>query len=182
MVRRRTEDNLNRIKDSIQDRFNYIPTSELIWKAIRHKDLERKTRDFMWMIIHDAYWTGTHWLRGSMSPELQERAFCTLCGKVDDFRHILTECESPGQNTIWNLASEVWGLKNSTTPWTFLSLGDILGCGLARAKNAGENRLWKILIAESAYLIWVLRCERVIANEGNPFTETEVQNRWVKMI
>ncbi|KAE9392444.1 hypothetical protein BT96DRAFT_830619, partial [Gymnopus androsaceus JB14] len=111
MVRRRTEGNLNRIKDSIQDRFDYIPTSESIWKAIRHKDLEKKTRDFMWIITHDAYWTGTHWLRGSMGPELQERAFCALCGKVDDFRHILTKCESPGQNIIWHLAGKVWDLK-----------------------------------------------------------------------
>ncbi|KAE9409447.1 hypothetical protein BT96DRAFT_806370 [Gymnopus androsaceus JB14] len=182
MVRRRTEENLNRIIESVQDRFNYTPTPESIWKAIRHKDLEHKTRNFMWMIIHDAYWTGTHWLRSSMNQELQERAFCATCGKVDDFQHILMECESPGQTIIWNLVSKVWEMKDSTIPWTLLSLGDVLGCGLARAKNAGGSRLWKIMIAESAYLIWILCSKQVIANEGTPFTKGEVQNRWVKMI
>ncbi|KAE9383051.1 hypothetical protein BT96DRAFT_844644, partial [Gymnopus androsaceus JB14] len=107
------------------------------------------------------------------------------CGKIDDFRHILTECETPGQATIWKLAGKLWEIKRSTIPWTFLALGDILGCSLARITApgtkrilAGESRLWKILIAESAYLIWIMRCERVIANDHMPFSESEVENRW----
>ncbi|KAE9390539.1 hypothetical protein BT96DRAFT_833264, partial [Gymnopus androsaceus JB14] len=141
---------------------------------------------FLWMVTHDAYWIGTHWLRGSMKPELQERAICNECGKIDDFRHILTECESPGQALIWKLVEKIWEMKDRKIPWSFLSLGDILSCGLAKTKKngiqAGENRLWKILISESAYLIWTLRCERVIANEGRAFIARVVTNKWVKMI
>lgn len=35
---------------------------------------------------------------------------------------------------------------------------------------------------DSAYLIWVLRCERVIGNDGSATPNAEVQNRWCKMI
>ncbi|KAJ4488226.1 hypothetical protein J3R30DRAFT_3280532, partial [Lentinula aciculospora] len=34
----------------------------------------------------------------------------------------------------------------------------------------------------SAYLIWTLQCERAINNEGRPFPENEIRNRWVKAI
>ncbi|KAE9388214.1 hypothetical protein BT96DRAFT_1074859 [Gymnopus androsaceus JB14] len=137
-------------------------------------------------VTHDAYWTGTHWLHDSMKPELQERATCNECGKIDDFRHILTECESPGQALIWELAGSLWEKKGGNIPWSFISLGDVLGCGLARTKanrlQIGESRLWKILISESAYLIWTLRCERAIANEGRPFNAKVITNKWVRMI
>ncbi|KAE9387763.1 hypothetical protein BT96DRAFT_1078888 [Gymnopus androsaceus JB14] len=185
----RTERNLERVKECVEDKFGYSPTYEAFWKAIRTKDFERKVRDFLWMITHDAYWTGTHWLRDSMKPELKERAICPLCGKIDDFRHILTECESPGQATIWKLAGSLWEMKKSTIPWAYLALGDILGSSLARITApgtervlVGESRLWKILIVESAYLIWTMRCERVIANEHAPFSEMEVENRWIRMM
>ncbi|KAE9387834.1 hypothetical protein BT96DRAFT_1076703 [Gymnopus androsaceus JB14] len=48
------------------------------------------------MVAHDAYWTGTHWLWDKMKLELQEQATCNEFGEIDDFRHIPTECESPG--------------------------------------------------------------------------------------
>ncbi len=101
------------------------------------------------------------------------------CGKVEDFSHILTECESPGRSIIWDLAGELWE-KKQNIPWNTPTLGLILGCGLARIAPAGDKRLWKIIIAESAYLIWFLRCKRVIENEGRPFAEAEIRNKWVK--
>ncbi|KAJ3796747.1 hypothetical protein GGU11DRAFT_649399, partial [Lentinula aff. detonsa] len=68
-------------------------------------------------------------------------------------------------------------------------LGDILGCSLARITNpengkpvTGENRLWRIIIAESAHLIWTTRCQRVITNEGRHPSKSELQNKWTKMI
>jgi lysine/ornithine N-monooxygenase len=35
---------------------------------------------------------------------------------------------------------------------------------------------------ESAYLIWILRCERVIAKDNSPFSEEEIESRWWKMM
>ncbi|KAJ7138835.1 hypothetical protein C8R46DRAFT_921730 [Mycena filopes] len=67
-------------------------------------------------------------------------------------------------------------------------MGDILGCCLAifesesRSRPSGVNRLYRILISESVYLIWKLRCERVIAREGVPHSLAEIQNRWIHML
>lgn len=41
-------------------------------------------------------------------------------------------------------------------------------------------RLLQILISESAYLIWVLRCERVI--QPRTHSETEIEKRWLRAI
>ncbi|KAJ4464950.1 hypothetical protein C8R41DRAFT_912550 [Lentinula lateritia] len=186
MYRRRTEINIMRVQNCVEDMFGYIPTPETFWKSIRHKDLELKLQIFLWKVTHDAYWTGTRWAN-LPKPELQERAICSVCEEVDDFAHILTKCQSPGQETIWQLAGQLWGKKANNIPWRTPTIGDILGCGLARIKNqqvilTGDCRLWKLLIALSAYLIWTLRCERVIANEGRPFQQIEIQNRWNKSI
>ncbi|KAJ3999730.1 hypothetical protein F5050DRAFT_1797644 [Lentinula boryana] len=190
MYRKRTDRNLMRIKNCIEDMFGYLPTSEAIWKSIRHKDFELKIQIFLWKAIHDAYWIGDRWRNASMREELQERAICQVCGEVDDMTHILTKCQSPGQELVWKLAGELWKSKESgIIQWRDLTIGDILGCGLSRINKrgskkplTGETRLWKILVAHSAYLIWTMRCERVIHNEGRPFSESEVRNRWVKAI
>jgi hypothetical protein len=42
--------------------------------------------------------------------------------------------------------------------------------------NNGKLRLMRILISESAYLIWTLRCERVI--QDNPHTPQSIKMRW----
>ena len=60
-------------------------------------------------------------------------------------------------------------------------------CGLASfkdekgAENQGDNRLYRILVSEAAYLIWKLRCERVIGNDDDPDewpSTAEIENRW----
>ncbi|KAJ7924653.1 hypothetical protein B0H13DRAFT_1863693 [Mycena leptocephala] len=66
-----------------------------------------------------------------------------------------------------------------------LSMGEVLGCCLAsfeaesKTKPSGVNRLCRILISESAYLIWKIRCERVIGRDGEAHSEAEIHNRWV---
>ncbi|KAJ3996504.1 hypothetical protein F5050DRAFT_1571392, partial [Lentinula boryana] len=187
--RKRTELNLMRIQNCVEDRFGYIPTKERFWESIRHKDFDRKTRDFLWMTCHDAYWTGTHWSRPNMPVDLQERAICSHCGVIDDLTHILTTCEATGQEIIWSLAENLWKRKKSTLAWFKPTLGDILGCSLAKITNpkngkpvTGENRLWRIIIAESAHLIWTTRCQRVITNEGRHPSKSELQNKWTKMM
>ncbi|THV00887.1 hypothetical protein K435DRAFT_931166, partial [Dendrothele bispora CBS 962.96] len=86
--RQRTNRNILNIKDTTQQRFAYLPTKMKIWKSIRHKDIERKTRYFLWMAIHDAYMTDTHWLRPGFKPELQERVYCPHCDAIEDLYHI----------------------------------------------------------------------------------------------
>ncbi|KAI0822588.1 hypothetical protein BC628DRAFT_1326834, partial [Trametes gibbosa] len=42
--------------------------------------------------------------------------------------------------------------------------------------------LWTILATESLYLVWKLRCKRVIQNEGKEFSLEEIWNRWYAMM
>jgi len=105
------------------------------------------------------------------------------------FEHIITECDSTERTTIWEQANNLWKRRYSESLPT--SEGAVLGGGLANFKksngkpDAAKNRLYRILITESAHLIWVLRCERRIANEDSPFNhhaEETVKNRWYKKI
>ena len=68
-------------------------------------------------------------------------------------------------------------------------LGDVLGCGLANFEsngkpNKGKNRLYRILISETAYLIWKMRNERRIRDEDAPpeNSPTQIINRWTHTI
>jgi len=103
--------------------------------------------------------------------------------------HILTECRASGQEIIWNLAKEVWALRG--LPWAKPRFGTILGCGLAdfhpendeKVRLPGANRLYAILLSESAHQIWRMRCKWKIANEGSlekiP-TEQEIRATWIR--
>jgi len=42
----------------------------------------------------------------------------------------------------------------------------------------GQTRLLRILISESAHLIWRLRCEHVIRNNGVQASAQEIWNQW----
>ncbi|KAK6972175.1 hypothetical protein R3P38DRAFT_2812565 [Favolaschia claudopus] len=96
--------------------------------------------------------------------------------------HILTKCDAPGQQleAVWNLASELWKLKTGADlpPPT---LGQIMACAAIKRKDAGTTRLFRILVSESAHLIWRLRNEHVI-NAKDPASNREITNRWCKTI
>lgn len=121
----------------------------------------------------------------------QTRAWCTICdGHIEEsMKHILTDCDSPECKRIWQLAKALWAKKHPT--WPGISLAHILGASLAEFKDAkgkplpGVSRFYPILIAESAHLVWKLRCERRIQHkEDDSFrhTDTEIERRWLAAI
>jgi len=68
-----------------------------------------------------------------------------------------------------------------------MKMRSIIGCSVARSpltskeRSLGAQRRQRILVSEAAFLIWRLRCERVIkyANEPTRFvSEKEIVNRW----
>ncbi|KZT27128.1 hypothetical protein NEOLEDRAFT_1061540, partial [Neolentinus lepideus HHB14362 ss-1] len=69
--------------------------------------------------------------------------------------------------------------------WYDPSFGLLLACCNGQFKSTsghlrfGDARLYCILITESMHMIWKLRCERVIQNEGAPFDPAAVRNRWI---
>ena len=119
----------------------------------RHKDLTRKTRDFLWKSTQNAYKIGSHW---NPIEGFKQGGICPLCKEQEDMSHILTECTARLKTLAWELANEVW--KNWSNTHLPSRLGDILGCGLANfmhnnKPNWGKNRLYRILISETTFLI-----------------------------
>jgi ribonuclease HI len=163
-----------------------LPMDDKIWKSIRNKVITRSIRIFLWKCLHGAHRCGAFWNR---IPTYEHRANCPTCNVEETMEHILINCTAPGQQTIWHLTQALWLMGYNT--WPTPTYGTILACGLANFKNDngtilhGQNRLFSILISESAHLIWKLRCERRIQNGDDPEklpSEAEVHNRWVSTI
>ncbi|KAF8999235.1 hypothetical protein BDZ89DRAFT_1082805, partial [Hymenopellis radicata] len=120
---------------------------EQLWLSIRRKDFSRSAKYFLWMLLHDA-----------------TTAQCQECGEIESMEHILTKCATPGQREVWDLASQMWRRKTGSP--LQVEVGDIMSCGVQppnmhkRATTRGEERMRRILISESAHLIWKLRNER----------------------
>ena len=178
-VRSKTTRNIELIKRRTQVTHHLSPTPEKIWLATKHHDLSRKVRDFLWKAIQSTYKIGEFWLPIASH---RERGICPLCDEVEDMEHILTKCKSENRSLAWKLADELWKGKHSTPLPT--DLGNILGCGLANflsngRRDKGKNRLFRILVSETAYLIWKMRNERRI-RDGDSVTApaTATVRRW----
>ena len=87
--RKRTELNVQVAKIEATTLLGAEPSEESLWKAIRHKDISREARYFLWMTFHDAYMVGSNWLRPGFAPEYQERSECKKCHKTESMEHIL---------------------------------------------------------------------------------------------
>ncbi|KAI0245188.1 hypothetical protein BJV78DRAFT_1140588, partial [Lactifluus subvellereus] len=123
-------------------------------------------------------------------PGFETRQNCTTCDITESMDHILIHCTATPTRAIWELAKNTW--PHGHRLWPEITVGLILGCGNINTPARdiqprgvdqpqeripkGAIRLLQILISESAYLIWVLRCERVI--QTRPHTVTEVNSRW----
>ncbi|KAJ7027464.1 ribonuclease H-like protein, partial [Mycena alexandri] len=162
------------------------PTDSQIWMSLRHPDITRTTRDFMWKCLHQAYKVGDYWRN---IPNYEHYAKCPHCQVDESMEHILLECDTPGREKLWNLTQELWELKGYA--WPEMDLGRIFACGLVDIRDTkgkrdgGAIRLFRILISETAHLIWKFRCTRVIDRGNDPsrfFSESELHNKWLYCI
>ncbi|KAF8239803.1 hypothetical protein L208DRAFT_1235773 [Tricholoma matsutake] len=177
---------INKIQNEVEDTTGKMSSKDQIWKAIHHKDFSRNAQYFLWMTAHDADRVGKYWLKEIFQEEIQNRCECPHCEVPKTMDHILTQCETPGQKVIWELAEQMWTQKDLEwhQPW----LGNIVSCALTEFKKnngihtPGANRFRRILVSESAHLIWKLLCKRVIKHENTPYTPEEISNRWYKMM
>ncbi len=180
--RPRTAANLDRILSGIQEIFGSKLREEAIWISFRSRHVSRPAAQFMWMAVHDGYMIGTHWQRPKMAVEKQARATCAICGEIESMTHILFDCSATGQELIWLLLKKTW--LDTGERWYDPCWGTALGAACAVFKSAQGARktaieqLWCILCTEALHLIWKMRCERVIQNEGEDFTAQEVTNRF----
>ncbi|KAJ7177487.1 hypothetical protein C8R43DRAFT_1118478 [Mycena crocata] len=165
--RRATDENVLAVQTAIKSAFGKTPTAATVWKSIRSKDISRQVRNFLWKTLHGANHVGKYWRH---IPDLESRENCHVCGTEESIGHILLECTTPGQSETWALAEELWLLNHDT--WPELSMGSVMGCGLATFRSAdgkpapSDERLYRMIVSESMFFIWKLRCDRVIKYEA----------------
>ncbi|KAJ7034884.1 hypothetical protein C8F04DRAFT_955875, partial [Mycena alexandri] len=153
-----------------------VPTASKIWKSTRNKDISRSIRFFLWMLIHGGYKVGEYW---DSIPNHRQRGQCPQCGVHESMDHILTKCGIPGQKEVWDIASEMWQKKTGKDMRP--TIAQIMAGGATKLDNPGTTRLHRILITESAHLIWRLRNERRIQGR-NPLALPAIRNRWLRII
>ncbi|KAK0217787.1 hypothetical protein IW262DRAFT_1449049 [Armillaria fumosa] len=115
---------------------------------------------------------------------------CLKCNAEESLEHILIDCRQiPAQDIIWKNCRQLW--ESTGNKWPQITYEKILACGLAQFCNKknqllyGKNRLYRILISESAFLIWKLCCEQRITKQDNEtkwHSRIEIHNRWVACI
>ncbi len=180
--RPRTVANLDRITSGLLAAYGTRLHDETIWRSFRARHVSRPISQFLWMATHDAYMIGSHWFRPNMPADLRARALCARCGECESMTHLLFECDARGQEIIWRLLEQLW--THTGARWAGVSWGTTFGaaCAVFATPEGGRRtaieHLWCILCTEALHLVWKLRCERVIRNDGGDFTEDEVTNRF----
>ncbi|KAH7910890.1 ribonuclease H-like protein [Hygrophoropsis aurantiaca] len=194
--RRATRVNLDIARHAIHEHSGKWLSDEAIWNSCSSAELSNKSKQFIFRAIHGSFKVGEYWMN---IPGFEQRARCAACGTDgESLEHILTECTDNHQSEIWNLARDLWPERHQ--PWPRISIGLILGCGGLSARSPpddntegdeddtppgdrgnGANKmrddlLLKILISESATLIWAVRCDATI-NGNNPSAEI-ITKRW----
>jgi hypothetical protein len=191
--RKTTHRNLEKVREDIAAQSGTRETNEAIWGMIRKSPIHLKIRQFFYKMLHSTQKIGTYWYN---IPTLEERGSCQICNKDETMNHILIECEQLTRATIWDCTESLWPYEEGS--WPRISLGAIIGCNAlsvkltkekknrdghierVKAHDGGATRLLKILISESAYLIWTLGCARAIG--GKEHTTNEIASSWRKVI
>ena len=175
--------NVANIQECTKEIFGVRPTAVKVWTITKHKDLTRKTCDFLWKSTQSAYKIGNYWTR---IEGYQDRGVCPLCNEVEDMEHILIKCTAGTCKEVWRLVNEMWAKRHRSE--LLSTLGGILGCGLATFTtkdqlDRGKNRPYQILISETAYLIRKLRNKcRIHNNKGPVQKDTEVTTQWTNTL
>src|SRR5260370_35711885 len=92
---------------------------------------------------------------------------CTKCDSPETMQHILFNCDTNQSNLIWSIAKEVCTCKN--IPWLIsLDITTIMALPLLKVHSPegniqnGATHLFLIVMSECAFLIWKLRCKRIL--------------------
>ncbi|EJD50792.1 hypothetical protein AURDEDRAFT_28836, partial [Auricularia subglabra TFB-10046 SS5] len=184
--RRETKVNIDQIKAELREHCGYVPTSAQIWRGLCSKDLSRQARNFLWKAVHGAHKIGNYFRK--MPSPWKEKADCPTCGTTETMEHILLDCPDSRQDIIWKLVKDHFRMRRIEAG---VSYGTILGCVNVRLEGFGSNRdppkerSYRIVVSESAFLAWKIRCEKRIEHADDPNwrpSDREVTERWQKVI
>jgi ribonuclease HI len=187
-----TSRNIQTTREAIHAFSGNLEKDDALWKGTRNRNIRTKIQQFIYKTMHGTQKIGDFWRNIN---NYEARQTCSTCKETETMEHILIHCNAAPSRTIWDLAKTLW--PHPPQLWPDISLGIILGCGSIslpetaarparpRADNQmtvpkGATRLLQILLSESAHLIWVLRCERVIQDRSH--TTSEIKNRWTRAI
>ena len=191
--RNTTRLNLERIRGDIADQTGELETNEAIWNLIRKTPVRLKIRQFFYKALHGTQKIGRYWFN---IQHYEERGICRTCDDDETMDHILTGCQHPTNASLWDHAEKLWPYEEGS--WPNISFGTIIGCNAIQVETTretkrrdgtsqkrkqhdqGATRLLQIIISETAYLIWTLRCQRVIHEREH--TEHETLATWRKAI
>ncbi|KAA1473340.1 ribonuclease H-like protein [Dentipellis sp. KUC8613] len=187
--RRATVRNIGLAQAALKDLYGNSETAATIWKQRSHKDIRKPIQQFLFRALHSTYRLGQDWKH---IPNYEERAQCRACGSDNEsLQHILVLCPAETKELIWKLARDLW--PHGDDAWPDLSFGALLACGnLTVQPTATEgigirprlcqaaSTLLRILVSESLYLIWVLRCEREVGDREH--SPQEIVARWTRTI
>ncbi|KAH9855818.1 hypothetical protein C2E23DRAFT_773187 [Lenzites betulinus] len=157
-------------------------TSGDVWEGLSAKPIRKQVRDFLWKAIHGAHRVGKYWAN---IPAYEARELCPWCGVREDLEHILLACDAPGRKLVWTLS--VAALRRKGIEVRHDKAGIVLAPHMytVRAANGtphhARTRVARIILSEATYLIWALRCERVIGWADEPdrrHTAREIANKW----
>ncbi len=159
-------------------------TEARLWTLLRSPDVARKAGDFLWRCLHDSLRIGKFW-RNIAGCEMRE--VCAHCGTEESIEHVLVECDAIATQEIRRLTKAV--IKKRTGRDTDLTLGEMLGAAAVTYKGrvadetqAGAlDRFFRIVVTESVYLVWKIRCERAIDRRETPerwHSKREAREKW----
>ncbi|KAH9847291.1 ribonuclease H-like protein [Lenzites betulinus] len=181
-IRTTTERNVLRAMAAVAEVSESSPLMSRIWKDLRRPEIAKKVRDFLWKNLHGIYKVGPFWRN---IPGYEERGTCRICEVEETMEHILCECDSIECRTVSKLVKCILEKKGSLTSlWAY---GTIMGIASYNGNPAdgrgesGASRLARIVVAESAHLIWKLRCQRVIEwcdDQQKEHCTVQVTNKW----
>ncbi|KAI0041094.1 ribonuclease H-like protein, partial [Auriscalpium vulgare] len=185
-LRRSTVQNIYAVQAAVTASLDNPEPIATLWTSCRHRDFPKNIQQFLFRALHKSYKLGSYW---AAIPGYEDRARCAACAApTESMEHILLRCPDSHQTLIWRLAQNLWPHGDDT--WPTINIGTTLACGLITPKphagsppsrpHPGHTRLLRILVSESAHLIWVLRCEATIGERTH--TATEVSTRWRRRI
>ncbi|EJD34754.1 hypothetical protein AURDEDRAFT_75921 [Auricularia subglabra TFB-10046 SS5] len=178
--RKTTDTNIANIKATALQTNGVSPSTAQIWRDLQNPCLSRNVRVFLWKGIHGAHKVGKYFQ--NMPEPWKSKGICPTCDVIESMSHILFDCPDSRQELIWSLAQTFFRHKFIDVD---LNIDLIWGCASFRVPGAfceaGTNRAFKIVVSESAFLAWKIRCEKRIGHKDDPnwkLSDDAVRKRW----
>ncbi len=117
---------------------------------------------------------GNYWLK---MTKYNKRGTCPKCDAPETMQHILFNCNANQSKIIWKIAETISECKNIQWP-SNLDVTTIMALLLLKVHNQdgqvcnGATCLFLITISECTYLIWKLRCKRILDTTPDEPTHT----------